>query len=216
MDIYNTPILTAREVARHLAMPETTLDRWIRTQAADAPLVHALKPARRSWPRMPFVAVIEAYVLRALRDEGFSLAAITEAAAFVRREFKDPYALASRRIASDGVGLFVEVWEHGFVHTATQQVAIKEVLQEHLRFITWADDGTPAYLRLRQYGAGAEVIIDPRFSWGAPVLQASKTPVQALVSLWQAGESMDDIAYEYELARPVVEDVLRNATRHAS
>ncbi len=210
MDIYRTPLLTARDAARHLEMPESTLDHWIRTQAADAPLVHAVAPERRGWPRMPFIAIVESYVLRALRDQGFSLAEIQSAAEMVRREFDDPFALASRRIASDGVSLFVRLASQDYVQARTGQVAIREVLQEHLEFIEWDTDGAPSFLRLRQYRT-ARVVIDPRFGWGAPVLQDRKTPVHAIVSLWRAGESIATVAEEYELPEPVVEDVLRQA-----
>lgn len=210
MDIYRTPLLTAREVARHLQMHESTLDRWIRTQAADAPLVHAVVPERRGWPRMPFVAIIEAHVLKALRDLGFSHAAIESAAAAVRREFGTEYALASQRIASDGVALFIKTADEGLVHAVNGDHAIREVLNDFLRFVSWDDEGAPKALRLRQY-RGAEVVIDPRFGWGAPVLRESKVPVEALSSLWQAGEPMAAIAEEYELPLTMVEDALRGS-----
>lgn len=208
MDIYRTPLLTAREVARHLQMHESTLDRWIRSQAADAPLVHALVPERRGWPRMPFVSIIEAHVLKALRDLGFSHSAIEAAAATVRHEFGTEYALASQRLASDGVALFIKTADEGLVHAVNGDQAIREVLQDFLRFVSWDDQGAPKALRLRQYG-GAEVVIDPRFGWGAPVLSASKVPVEALSSLWQSGEPMAVIAEEYELPVTMVEDALR-------
>ncbi len=210
MDIYRTPLLTAREVARHLQMNESTLDRWIRTQAADAPLVHAVTPERRGWPRMPFVAIIEAHVLKALRDLGFSHQEIQAAAAAVRREFGTEYALASQRIASDGVALFIKTADEGLVHATNGDQAIGEVLKDLLRFVSWDEEGTPKTLRLRQYRE-AEVVIDPRFGWGAPVLGASKVPVEALAGLWQAGESIATIAAEYELTPTLVEDALRGS-----
>jgi uncharacterized protein (DUF433 family) len=66
-------------------------------------------------------------------------------------------------------------------------------------------------LRLPQYPARAEVVIDPSFSWGAPVLAKSKVPVDALVSLWRTGEPISVVADEYDLPADVVEDVLRQA-----
>jgi len=210
MDIYNTPLLTAREVARHLQMPETTLDRWIRTQAADAPLVHAVTPTKRNWPRMPFVAVVEAYVLRSLRDLGFHLNEIQQAAELVRSEFGDEYALASRRIASDGVSLFVEFADQSLVQVGTRQVALREVLDEYLRYISWDERGIPRSLKLSQYG-GVDVVIDPRSGWGAPALGDSKVPVGGLLDLWKAGEPISVVAEEYDLNPDTVEDVLRAA-----
>jgi hypothetical protein len=53
--------------------------------------------------------VIEAYVLRALRDLRLSMDEIRGAAELVREEFNDPYALAHRRIVTDGVALFVRM-----------------------------------------------------------------------------------------------------------
>jgi uncharacterized protein (DUF433 family) len=209
-DIYTTPLLTARETARYLKMPESTLDVWLANQSG-LPLVHGVTPERRGWPRVPFVGIIEAYVLRALRELGFTMSDIRRAADLVRTEFDDPYALAQQRIATDGVGLFVRVADESFVHARDRQVAIPEVLSEYLTYISWDAKGNPAQLRLPQYPTEAEVIIDPRFGWGAPVLAKSKVPVEAMVSLWRTGESISAVAEEYDLPADVVENVLRQA-----
>jgi len=209
-DIYNTPLLTAREAARHLQMPESTLDTWL-AGGSGLPLVHAVAPERRGWPRVPFVGIIEAYVLRALRELDFTMPDIRRAAELVRKEFDDPYALAKQRIATDGVGLFVRVADESLVQARDRQVAIPEVISNLLTFIRWDAKGNPAQLRLPQYPAEAEVIIDPRFGWGAPVLAKSKVPVEAMVSLWRTGESISAVAEEYDLPADVVENVLRQA-----
>jgi uncharacterized protein (DUF433 family) len=210
LDTYATPLLTAREAARYLKMPESTLDGWL-VDGVRPSLVHAVHPERRGWPRVPFVGIIEAYVLRTLRELGFSMPEIRRAADLVRSEFDDPYALASERIASDGVGLFVRVADESLVHARDRQVAFSEVIAEYLTYISWDSEGSPAQLRLPQYPAQAEVVIDPRFGWGAPVLAKSKVPVDSLVSLWRTGESISLVAEEFDLPANVVEDVLRQA-----
>lgn len=210
MDPYRTPLLTARETARHLQMPESTLDHWLATPSGN-PLVHGVIPERRGWPRMPFIGIVEAYVLRALRDLRMPLADIRLAVEMVREEFDDPYALASQRIATDGVGVFVRVADNSIVHARDRQVAIREVIAEHLEYISWDSSGRPESLRLPQYPRDAAVIIDPKFAWGAPVLASNKVPVEAMVSAWRTGESMDAIADEYSMSSRIVEDVLRQA-----
>lgn len=207
-DIYGTPILTARETARYLGMHESTLDRWL---ASDDPLVHSVSPERRGWPRVPFVGVIEAYVLRALRDLRMPMHDIRAAAQVVRQEFDDPYALARKRIATDGVTLFVRLADERLVQASTGQGAIREVLDEHLRYIEWDSRGEAQRLHLRHFPDSADVIIDPRFGWGSPVLGHSKVRVADLVELWRAGESITGVAEEYDLDVSVVEDVLRRA-----
>lgn len=210
IDIYESPILTARETARYLKMPESTLDLWLASDEA-TPLVHAVRPEKRGWPRVPFVGVVEAHVLRALRDMGMSMSDVRKAAELVRAEFDDPYALARSRIATDGVALFVQMADDSLVHARDRQVAIADVLADYLTYIEWDEVGDPQRLRLRDYPAGASVVIDPRFGWGAPVLADSKIRVEDLVALWRTGEPIKSVAREYGLSVDVVEDVLRQA-----
>ena len=164
---------------------------------------------------MRFVAVIEAYVLRSLRELGLPKSKIHDAAADVRREFQTPYGLASRRIATDGVDIFVHYADDDLARVGDSQRPFRDVIKDYLRYITWdtADD-FPARLRLRQYPDVAPVIIDPRFGWGAPVVEKTKVPVDAVVDLWLAGESIDDVAYECDMTRDQVEAICR-ATRAA-
>lgn len=209
-DIYTTPILTGRETARYLQMPESTLDRWLAVKQKD-PLVHGVTPERRGWPRVPFVGVIEAYVLRGLRNLGMDMDEIRAAAELVRREFNDPYALARKRIATDGVKVFVRLTDESLVHAPTNQLAIREVLQDYLRYIEWGRNGTATRLHLHHFSTSADVIIDPRFGWGSPVMADSKVRVADIVGLWRAGERITTVAEEYGLSVDVVEDVLRSA-----
>lgn len=207
---YTQPILTARETARYLGMPESTLDVWL-LDRGQQPLVHAVRPEKRGWPRVPFVGVVEAYVLRAFRDLKVPMDDIRRAAELVREEFDDPYALAHRRIATDGVALFVRMADESFVHARDRQLAFPEVLREHLRYIEWDSDGNAQRLHLRNFPQAADVIIDPRFGWGSPVLADTKVKIEDLVTLWRMGEKFTTIADEYGLTVDVVEDVLRLA-----
>jgi uncharacterized protein (DUF433 family) len=210
IDMYQTPLLTARETARYLKMPESTLNVWL-AAPPDEPLVHALRPERRGWPRVPFVGIVEAHVLRALRIAGMPMNEIRTAAAVVRAEFDDPYALAKRRIATDGVAVFVRLADESLIRARDHQHAIKDILENHLQNIDWDDTGTAIRLRLPQYPSSAEVVIDPRFGWGSPVLTANKVKVEDVVALWRTGEPIRTVAEEYDLTETVVEDVLRQA-----
>lgn len=173
IDHYSRPILTARETARYLGMPESTLDVWLLDRGRP-PLVHGMEPERRGWPRVPFVGVIEAYVLRALRDLKLPMDEIRKAAELVHLEFDDPYALAHRRIVTDGVALFVRTAdETSHAHARDLQIAISDVLEEHLKHINWGSDGNAKRLHLRNFPADADVIIDPRFG-GARRCSASR------------------------------------------
>ncbi len=55
------------------------------------------------------------------------------------------------------------------------------------------------------------MVIDPRFGWGAPVVESNKVQVDMVVSLWRSGESLDVVAREYGLTRDVAEAICRVA-----
>jgi uncharacterized protein (DUF433 family) len=204
------PLLTPKEVARYLGIPDSTMYYWLSEEANGVPLVHRVEAERRGWPSVPFVAVVEAYVLRSLRDLGLTKRKIRDAAAEVRRTFDTPYALATKQITTDGVDIFVQYANDDLARIGDGQRPFRDVIDDYLHYIEWdALDGFAGSLRLRQYPELAPVIIDPRFGWGAPVLASSKVPVEAVVNLWLAGESFEDVAYEYSMTTDQVEAICR-------
>jgi uncharacterized protein (DUF433 family) len=210
VDKFRDPLLTPKEVARHLRIPESTLYYWLGEQVEGGPLVHRVEPEKRGLPSVPFVAVVEAYVLRSLRDLGLRKHKIREAAAEVRKSFGTPYALATKKIITDGVDIFVHYADDDLARIGDGQRPIREVIDQYLHYIHWdTSDGFAGSLTLRQYSDIAPVIIDPRFGWGAPVVEATKVPVDAVVDLWLAGESLENVAYEYDMTRDQVEAICR-------
>src|SRR5262245_5918010 len=159
VDKFTDPVLTPKEVARHLGIPESTVYYWLREEANGVPLVHRVEPERRGWPSVPFIAVVEAYVLRALRDLGLTKAKIRDAAAEVRRAFNTPYALATQKIATDGVDIFVHYADDDLARAADGQRPFRVMIDDYLDYIEWdAKDKYAGSLRLRQYPDVAPVI----------------------------------------------------------
>lgn len=214
VDRFNDPLFTPSEVAHHLAIPKPTIYYWLAEQADGQRLVHKIRPERRGQASVPFVALVEAYVLRSLRDLGLRKSQIRDAAADVRKEFGTPYALASKRIATDGIDIFVHHADGDLARVGDCQRPIREVIDRHLKYIAWSStDDFATTLRLRQYPDIAPVIIDPRFGWGDPVVERNRVPVRAVVDLFSAGESMDTVADEYGLSRSEVEALFQVALR---
>ncbi|MFF0146777.1 uncharacterized protein DUF433 [Amycolatopsis sulphurea] len=212
VDKFTAPLLTPKEVARHLQIPQSTMYGWLGEQAGGTPLVHQVTPERHGRPSVPFVAVVEAYVLRALRDLKLTKRKIRDAAAEVRSSFDTPYALATKKIATDGVDIFVHYLDGDLARVGDGQRPFREVINDYLHFIEWdTNDGFAGSLRLRQYPDIAPVVIDPRFGWGAPVVESARVPVDTVVDLWLAGESFSDVAYEYGLTPEQVESLCRAA-----
>ena len=77
-------------------------------------------------------------------------------------------------------------------------------------FIRWQGD-EPRQLRLRQFDG--TVILDPRFGWGRPVVEGVNVPLDAILDLWHARESMQAIADEFDLDRDAVERLIQDYDR---
>ncbi|WP_406218353.1 DUF433 domain-containing protein [Streptomyces canus] len=200
VDRFKDGLLTPAETASYLEIPPSTLTSWLRGRAAGAPLVHQVEPARRGQPSVPFIAVAEAHVLRSLRSLGLRMSEIREAAAAVRDAFDTPYGLVSKRIATDGVDIFMEHGWGDLRRARDGQVPIQEVVSDYLRYLTWEPgEDFPSSLRLRQYPDAVPVVIDPRFGHGLPVVAANRVTVQAITDLWEAGETVEDIAYDFDM-----------------
>jgi uncharacterized protein (DUF433 family) len=139
---------------------------------------------------------------------------IAEAAADIRNQFGTEYGLASRRIATDGIDVFIHYLETDEIARAgDRQMPIREVISDYLRYILWDEaDDFPTRLTLRMYDpAVAAVVIDPRFAWGAPIVEPAKVPLTAVLGMWRAGESPNVVAEEYGLTVEQVKALIRVA-----
>jgi uncharacterized protein (DUF433 family) len=99
-----------------------------------------------------------------------------------------------------------------WVRAIDSQIAIKAVIEEYLKFVVWEEDRYPKRLRLKTY-QGANVIIDPRFAFGQPVLARQKVRVEDILDAFWAGEGYVTIAKEFRVGADEVEAVVRSATR---
>jgi uncharacterized protein (DUF433 family) len=219
VDIFRDPLFTPVEVSHYLKIPRSTVYYWLNASSSgNVPLVHHVKPDRRGAASVPFAALVEAFVLRALRNElRFTKRQIADTVADVRVNFDTDFALASKRIASDGIDIFIQHNDGEFVRAGDHQILIRDAVGAYLRYITWSPDTEYASrLRLRSFGDQARVVIDPRFAWGAPVVERNKVPIQAVLDLWAAGEPLSVVAKEYGLTVAEAEEICRVGLKQAA
>ena len=199
MDIYEEPMVSIHEAAQYLSIPESTLGAWKQNRS-----IHSVAAERHGWPTLPFAAVVEAFVLRALRNLHFTRRQILEAAEGIRRDFNDDFGLVRPNIGHDGVEIFIEVGPDLYRAKDRQQV-IRETVEDFTRCIQWKGND-PQRLKLEHFG---NVILDPRFGWGRPVVEDNKVPLEAILGLWRAGERLSTIADEFEMKPRDVERLVQ-------
>ncbi len=206
---------TLAEAARYLRLPAATLRSWVlgrqypTTEGANRfhPLI---EPASRRPPLLSFSNLIEAHVLRSLRtDHGVSVQALRRALDFAETQLGIDRLLLRQELRSHAGDVFLDRYGELIDLSASGQLAMRHLLTEHLKRIEW--DSTRFPQRLYPFlSAGAPtaerpIVIDPRIAFGRPVVLRRGISTSAIAERIDAGETIEDIAADYELGRPEIE-----------
>lgn len=206
----DVPLYTLAEVAEYVEMPESTLRYWVLKKG----IVRSLPRKRRGDAYLPFMAVAEAQFTHGMRRAGLRLSAVEEGVTALRKQL-GPAWLQRDRLAHDGADILRNLADRGnpeWIRARDAQAGIPGYIEVGLEHIEFDSDGIPGRVRLGRY-AGAEVIIDPRFGFGQPILEEQGVRVQDVAELFLAGDSIAVVSQEFGVAAPVVESIVRSYAR---
>jgi uncharacterized protein (DUF433 family) len=213
-------IFTLREAAGYLDVPKSTMHAWARP-ATGEPLITVF-PRRGAQATVPFIGFAEAYVLAAFRRAGVPLQRIRPAVDALSQNIGLEHALASKRLYTDGAEVLYDYAAERneddlleLVVVRTGQHQFSEVVRDYLKRITYGSDGWASRVRLPSYQR-ADVVVDPRVAFGLPLVVHGGARVEDLVDRFKAGDTLADIAFDFDVPPEEVEDVIRVATRTAA
>lgn len=235
VDRFATPLYGVAEAAEYLAVPLSTLTTWAygyerRRSGAGLvvgrPVITAVHPARRHEAALPFIGLAEAYALAAFRQAGVPMQRIRPAIEALHRELGLRYALASRRLYTDGAEILYDYAQHAgdtpegesareLVVVRNNQRVFADVVARYLRRVYFAPDGYAQLIHLPQYRV-ADVTVDPDHAFGRPRFARGGAGLDDVIDLFLAGEPVDTVAAEFGLTRDEVEDALRVTARAAA
>lgn len=214
------PIFTLREAAGYLGVPQSTIHQWARP-ADRSPLITVF-PRQGRQATVPFVGFAEAYVLSAFRRAGVPLQRIRPAVEVLRGEIGIEHALASERLFTDGAEVLFDYAELrnekdilDLVVVRTGQHQFSVLVRDYLQRITYGADGWASEAQLPSY-TQARVIVNPEVAFGLPIVTGAGARVEDLVDRFLAGDTLGDIATDFDITASEVEDVIRVATRTAA
>ena len=211
------PAYGLAEAARYLKLPAATLRAWTfgrqyPTAKGDGRFHPLIRPASKRPPLLSFSNLIEAHVLRALRTEhGVSVKALRDAVGFAERTLGVDRLLLRSELCADAGQLFLDRYGELINLSASGQLAMRQVLNAHLKRVSWKNDFP---VRLYPFVLGdamdAEmpIAIDPRISFGRPVVASRAISTASIVERIDAGESVTDIAADYGLSKEEVEQAV--------
>jgi uncharacterized protein (DUF433 family) len=213
-----SPAYTLAEAARYLRLPVATLRSWVLgrqypTAEGSGQFRPLIRPASRRPPLLSFTNLIEAHVLRSLRTEhGVPVKALRSALAYAERALDIDRLLLRPELRTDAGKVFLDRYGELIELTASGQLAMRRLFAEHLKRVEWDSSRFP--VRLYPFVSAAapseerSIVIDPRIAFGRPVVQRAGVSTLAIAERIDAGESVDDVAADYELGPSEIEQAV--------
>ncbi len=224
IDIYaghdprDVPIYQLAEAARYLGLSAATLRSWVvgrsyprgEGEAFFEPLIDLPDPSNS---RLSFTNLVEAHVLRALRAKHrVPMREVRQALEYAQGKCNIQRLLVSRELRAAPGNLFLDRYGSLINLGKSGQLAIRRVLDAYLGRLDRDVEGLP--LRLypftpEQNLAGPKrIVIDPRVSFGRPVLVDHGISTGAIVDRIDAGESVQAVADDYGLTDDEVAEAI--------
>jgi uncharacterized protein (DUF433 family) len=209
---------TVGEGARYLRLPTATLRSWVLgrqypTAEGVGRFPPLIRPASRRPPLLSFRNLIEAHVLRSLRTEhGVSVKALRGALAYAEKALGIDRLLLRPELRTDAGSLFIERYGALIELSASGQLAMRRLFEDHVKRVEWDASRFPARLYPFVLGeaAGKErpIAIDPRIAFGRPIVMRAGVSTSAIAQRIDAGESVADLAADYELDPAEIEQAV--------
>ena len=208
------------EVAGYTRGNVSTLRTWVlgRTspidQASRYPAVITAANRRRQ-EMLSFVNLVEAHVLVALRrTHRVRMSKIKAAVDWLKKYTGKEHPLAELQVETDGLRVFIR--HLGEILSASEQgqVYIREVVESFLRRVERDQRGVPImFYPFTQQSFDSQspmdVVIDPTIGFGRPIVKGTRISTSIIFERYTAGESLCDIATDYDLELRPVEEALR-------
>ena len=221
-NIRELPAYSIAEAAHYLSVPPATVRYWATGQGPYSALIEIpqLHPALLS-----FLNLVELHVLAAIRRKhAVPMPKVRLAIDYLRDNTRNRddkrHPLISKKLQTDGLDLFIERYGQLVNISRDGQLAMREVIQAALFRIERDSHGIPIKLypftRSSIDSAPAMVVIDPALSAGRPVIAGTGLATEVIAERYKAGESVIDLAKDYERTNAEIEEAIRSELKSAA
>lgn len=213
------PRYSVAEAAHYLLMPETTLKSWV--SGRSYPVVGGekqwnglIRVPNEDDPKLSFSNLIEAHVLLALRKQyRVKMREVRTALDYARDQLGIERILLSPELRVMPRNMFLQRLDELINVGKGGQSAMPEILGAYLERIEWDLAGIPARIfpltRADHLDSPKILSIDPRIAFGRPVVERKAIKTSAIAERFRAGESIADLAEDYDLEVFEVEEAIR-------
>lgn len=199
------------EAARYLKIAPATLRTWVlgRSYPRRSGIGHfkpliALPDTEQAL--LSFNNLIEAYVLRALRQEhGVSIRAVRTALDFAESQCKIPRLLLSPDLLTAAGDLFLQRYGELINLSRSGQLAMRKMLEAHLKRIDRDEEWPVRLYPFIEHDRHKKIVIDPHMKFGRPFILRQGISTAIIVDRIDAGEAPAVLADDYDLTLDEIE-----------
>ena len=221
------PIYSIPQAAQYLRLRKDRLRDWVggwfsKTKAGKRFFEPLIKlPHPKNFELLPqskttllsFTNLVEAHVLIAIfKATGFSRKQLSTALDYINDHLSTPKLYAGREFQIKGIDLLFERFGQQLAASDREQEA-RQILQTYFDRIVRDEAGLLLKLYPFTKLPGADepktVMIDPRISFGSPVLAGTGIPTAMLAERYKAGDFIDELAEDYNCDRLQIEEGIR-------
>jgi uncharacterized protein (DUF433 family) len=217
-DLRDSPAYTIAEAARYLRLAPATLRSWVLGRrypkvGGDGHFEPLIEPASKRPSVLSFWNLVEAHVLRSLRTEhGVSVRALREALSFAEQKLDVGRLLLREELRTGAGEIFLDRYGQLINISASGQLAMRRVFEEHLNRVEWDEWMFPVrlypFVSTNKFKQDHPIAIDPTISFGRPVILRMGISTAAITDRIDAGETVEDIAEDYELSPMEIEQAV--------
>jgi uncharacterized protein (DUF433 family) len=221
------PIYSIPQAAQYLRLRNDRLRDWVggwfsKTKADKRSFEPLIKlPHPNNFELLPqskttllsFINLVEAHVLIAIfKATGFSRKQLSTALDYINDHLSTPQLYAGKEFERKVRNLLFERFGQKLAASDREQEA-KQILNTYFDRIVRDEAGLPLKLypftKLPGSDEPKTVMIDPRISFGRPVLAGTGIPTAILAERYKAGDSIDELAEDYNCNRLQIEEGIR-------
>jgi len=204
---------TASQASRLLNIPVRNIRRWMlgykRGDHYSTPLWQPQIPIIDNELEFGFRDLIELRFVQSFMNAGLGLLAIRNCLQHAKEFVDNSHPFSTQSFKTDGRTIFLEssnsIEESELIDLKNKQYVIKSVIEKSFKDLD-IEEGIVA--RWRPYKGKSSIIIDPKRSFGQPIINDFGVATRVLSDAVKAEESIKKVSFLYEVPEKLVKDAL--------
>ncbi|AQU84912.1 MULTISPECIES: DUF433 domain-containing protein [unclassified Halomonas] len=209
----NIGLYSPKQAERLIGVEAEKIRRWLMpARSSKGPLWEPQPQALGAEDTLSFKDLLELRAVAKFRSLNLSLSVIREALHELSELLQRDYPLINLQLCTDGQKVFLKALEESgetaVIDLVKRQNAFKDVIVPSLRAgIEFNAKGDP--VRWHPDPEDSNIVIDPRFAFGKPIVLPSRMPTATLAQAAKVEGSAADAARAYDVTQEEVERAVK-------